>query len=156
MTSASTTPVRTIVMSLGLATLTALVLNAVIALVTKRFDEQGIGVGLASGEYLPLTLLGIMIGTVGWSLIARFAARILRVIVPIALVVSWVPDMLLFQSGATVANVIGLMLMHVVVAAAVVFALRSVKWRSARFPEGVSLVDEPGCSPDAAREATSK
>ncbi|ANN16129.1 hypothetical protein SD37_11100 [Amycolatopsis orientalis] len=137
------TPVRTIVMSLGLATLTALVLNAVIALVAKRFDERGIGVGLASGEYLPLTLLGIVIGTVGWSLVARFTVRISRVVVPFSLVVSWVPDMLLFQSGATAANVIGLMLMHVVVAAAVVFALRSVKWRSARSPEGVSPVNEP-------------
>jgi hypothetical protein len=44
--------------------------------------------------------------------------------VPAVLVLTWVPDLLLLNAGATAANVAGLMLMHLMVTTAVVLALR--------------------------------
>ncbi|WP_370942219.1 DUF6069 family protein [Amycolatopsis sp. cg5] len=121
----STSPVRARMTRLCLAALAAMVANTVIALIARVFDEQGIGVGLAPAEYLSLTLIGIVVGTLGWLTIHRVAPQALRVVVPVALVLSWIPDLLLFGSGATVANVVGLMVMHVVVTAAVVVPFRA-------------------------------
>ncbi|MTD53082.1 DUF6069 family protein [Amycolatopsis pithecellobii] len=130
-TTPSTTSARTIALRLGVAAMIALVANAAIALATSQFDDGGIGAGLAPTEYLPLTLIGIVLGAVGWTLLARYAPRALRVVVPVALVLTWIPDVLLLNTGATPGNVIGLMAMHVVVTIAVVAAFRGHRPESA-------------------------
>ncbi|MFC3452711.1 DUF6069 family protein [Amycolatopsis speibonae] len=110
---------------LGLATLAAAVANTVIALIAARLDDGGVAMGLSPAIYLPATVVGIVAGTLGWTLIARRAPKALRVVVPAALALTWIPDVLLLTLGATIANVVGLMLMHLVVATAVVTALRT-------------------------------
>jgi hypothetical protein len=126
MTTAAT-PASTTALRLGVAALAALATNTGIALVASALDDGGIGMGLAPVAFLPLTILGVVLGALGWTLIARRAPKALRVVVPAVLVLTWIPDLLLLTAGATAANVVGLMLMHLVVATAVVTALRPAR-----------------------------
>jgi hypothetical protein len=114
------TPRSTLALRLGLGALAAAAVNTAIALVASALDDGGIGMGLMPVAYLPLTVIGFLIAVVGWTMIARRAPKALRVVVPVALVLTWIPDLLLLTAGATAANVVGLMLMHTVVATAVV------------------------------------
>ncbi|MGW4134539.1 DUF6069 family protein [Amycolatopsis japonica] len=102
----------------------ALIGNTIIALATSALDDTTVRVGLNPGEYLPATAAGFLIGCLGWTMLARFVPRAMRVVVPVTLVLSWIPDLLLLNVGASIVNVVGLMLMHLVVAAAVVAACR--------------------------------
>jgi hypothetical protein len=69
--------------------------------------------------YLPFTVFGLVVGAVGWAMIGRTASRpaaLLRRLVPVVLLVSFVPDLALaavMPSGLV--QVLALMLMHVVV-----------------------------------------
>ena len=81
--------------------------------------------------YGALTVLGAIIGAIGWRLVAtrsRRATRLLTALVPAVLVLSLIPDTLLLasksQPGTTGAGVLCLMLMHFGVAAAAVPAYR--------------------------------
>ncbi|MDT8914484.1 hypothetical protein [Amycolatopsis sp. PS_44_ISF1] len=122
--TAATVTVPTIAARLGLAAVASMAVNAVIALVAGALDTGGIGVGLSPLEYLPFTVLGVLLGTAGYLLVSRYAPKALRVVVPAVLVLTWIPDLLQLNAGATGANVAGLMLMHAVVAVSVVTALR--------------------------------
>ncbi|GHG45580.1 MULTISPECIES: DUF6069 family protein [Amycolatopsis] len=114
----------TTALRLGFAFLAAAAANTGIALGALALDDGGIAMGLSPAVYLPATAVGLLLGTVGWFVLARRAPHALRVVVPAVLVLTWVPDLLLFTAGATAANVFGLMLMHLVVTTAVVTALR--------------------------------
>ncbi|MEU7785485.1 DUF6069 family protein [Amycolatopsis sp. NPDC049159] len=109
---------------LGVAVVAAAAVNTVIALAASALDDGGTGMGLNPAAYLPATVLGVLIGAAGWGLIARRSPRALRVVVPVVLVLTWIPDVLQLTAGATAANVAGLMLMHLAVTGAVVLALR--------------------------------
>ncbi|MDT7741577.1 MAG: hypothetical protein QOE59_655 [Actinomycetota bacterium] len=111
---------------LGVAVVAAAVVNTLIAMVAGALDGGGIAMGLTPGTYLPATLVGVVVGAVGWALVRRSAPGALRVVVPTVLAVTWIPDLLLLSMGATAANVVGLMLMHTAVATAVVLAMRDV------------------------------
>lgn len=128
------TPTSVLVVRLGIALVAAAGVNSLLALGASSLDDGGIGMGLNAGSYLPATVVGLLIGTVGWFLIARRAPKALRVVVPLALAVTWIPDLLLFTAGATAANVVGLMLMHLAVTTAVVLALRPTLPDSAPAP----------------------
>ncbi|MEV7094824.1 hypothetical protein AB0M80_18500 [Amycolatopsis sp. NPDC051045] len=117
------TPPPVTALRLGLALVAAAVVNTGIALAASALDDGGMGVGLSPAAYLPATVVGLLVGAVGWTLIARRSPRALRVVVPAVLVLTWIPDLLLLTTGATAANVGGLMLMHLVVTTAVVTAL---------------------------------
>ncbi|HEY3506430.1 MAG TPA: DUF6069 family protein [Actinocatenispora sp.] len=126
-TSISSIPRSTRALRLALAACSAVATNTLVAFAASAFDDGGIGMGLSPVAYMPLTLIGILAGAVGWTLIVRRAPRALRVIVPSVLVLTWIPDVLLLAANATAANVAGLMLMHTVVAAAVVLALKRTR-----------------------------
>ena len=71
----------------------------------------------------------LLIGAAGWTASHRFAPRpttTLRLAVPAALALTGIPDLLLLSTGARVANVVGLMLVHTVVAGSVVVAMSRV------------------------------
>jgi hypothetical protein len=115
---------------LALGVLVALIVsvavNAGVAWLVSEVDSGPGPVGLAFIEYAPLTLVGVLAGTAGWALVRRFAKRprsVLRVLVPVVLLVSFVPDFLVLTVGATATNVAGLILMHISVAATTVAAL---------------------------------
>jgi hypothetical protein len=109
---------------IGLAALAAMAVNTAIALAVGAVDSRGLKIGLAPVAYLSLTLFGVLVGAAGWALIARRSPGALRVVVPAVVVVTWIPDLLLINAGATAVNIAGLMVMHAVVAAAVVAAFR--------------------------------
>jgi uncharacterized protein DUF6069 len=82
----------------------------------------------ASSEFMALnppvliafTVVGMLIGAVGWNLVRTKANRpnaVLRVLVPVVLVVSFVPDLLLAGKlpGSTTGGVVALMAMHLLV-----------------------------------------
>lgn len=122
---------RSLALRLAVSAVAAAALNALVALVAAGADRGGIGMGLQPVAYLPASVVGVLVGAAGWTLIARRAPRALPVVVPLALVLSWVPDVLLLGAGATVANVAGLMTMHLVVAGAAIAACRGAR-RDAR------------------------
>ncbi len=93
----------------------------------------------ASDEFVPLTagpvvmwtLVGSVVGAVGWRVVVTRSARsraVLTRLVPAVLVLSLVPDVALLASdsvpGQTTAGVGALMAMHVVTAGVVVAACR--------------------------------
>lgn len=129
MTTTTATPTSVTALRLGLAVVAAAAVNTVIALVASSLDDGGIGMGLNAPAFLPATVLGMLAGAAGWILIARRAPKVLRLLVPGVLVLTWIPDLLILLAGATAANVVGLMLMHLVAATALVTAFRG--WRLA-------------------------
>jgi hypothetical protein len=124
----SSTAARTVVGLLA-AAVVALIGNALIALVVSGLRPGGVEKGLTFIEFGPMTVLGVLIGTAGWALVRRFTRRpraVLPVLVPVVVVLTFGADLALLAGGTTLLNAIGLMLMHVVVAVATVFALARV------------------------------
>jgi hypothetical protein len=119
-----------IVVGLLGAAVVSIAVNALIALIAGNFIPAGADrTGLALGEYAPATVIGLLLGAVGWYLVRRFARaprRVLRVLVPAVVALSWIPDLGILAAGATVANSLALMVMHTVVAAAAVPVLSRV------------------------------
>ena len=111
----------------------ALVVNGLIAVIAKAaFDIPSEFQQLTLPVYGFLTVVGAVVGAVGWHLIAtrsRNASGVLRVLVPTVVVLSLIPDVMLLvdgsQPGTTTAGVVALMLMHVGVAVAAVPAYRA-------------------------------
>jgi hypothetical protein len=119
-----------IVVGLLGAAVVSIAVNALIALIAGNFIPAGAErTGLALGEYAPATVIGLLLGTLGWYLVRRFASaprRVLRVLVPTVVVLSWIPDLGILAAGAAVANSLALMVMHAVVAAVAVPVLARV------------------------------
>ncbi|MBP2352496.1 hypothetical protein JOF29_003579 [Kribbella aluminosa] len=70
-----------------------------------------------------MTLIGTAAGYLGWTAVSRRSAAALKVVVPVVLVLSMIPDLLLatkFIPATSGTGVAGLMLMHVVVTAVAV------------------------------------
>lgn len=108
-----------VVGSLACAAIAAVV--GAIATIPSEFSP------LTPGAYLTLTTIGIIAGMIGWEIVRRRAANpaaVLRVLVPVVVLLSLVPDVMLGVSesspGTTWPGVIGLMLMHLAVAAVAV------------------------------------
>ncbi|MET9631626.1 DUF6069 family protein [Lentzea sp. NPDC006480] len=114
---------------LGAAVLSVAV-NFLIAVVAGKFIPAGQErMGLALAEFAPASVIGILLGTLGWYLVRRSARdprRVLRVLVPVVVVVSWIPDLGILAAGAGVVNSLALMAMHTVVAALTVPVLSRV------------------------------
>ncbi len=113
--------------ALGVAVAGALVVNTVIALVARGLGVPSEFMQLTLPVYGPLTVIGTLIAAIVWRLVVNRSAdagRVLRVLVPVVLVLSLIPDVMLLatksQPGTTTGGVIALMLMHFGVAAAAV------------------------------------
>jgi hypothetical protein len=104
------------------AAVAAILLNAAVAAVAVAAGAPS-GYGpLTPPAYGLFTVLGVGLGWLGWRLVLRHSRdprRTLSVLVPIVLVVSFIPDVLLlalrFIPGTTTSAAIALMVMHVVV-----------------------------------------
>lgn len=114
----------------ALAALASVAVNSVIALLAdKALPAGAVRMGLQLREYAPLTVIGILLGTLAWYLVRRSArnpAAVLRVLVPVAVVVSLVPDFGILAAGATILNSLALIAMHLVVAVITVPTLAKV------------------------------
>jgi drug/metabolite transporter (DMT)-like permease len=105
----------------------ASVANALIAVIARAAGASADFQPLQPGAYVTFTVLGTLVGAVGWAVVRRRSANpraLLSWLVPAVLVVSFVPDLLMFVSDytphANAAGIIGLLVMHVVVAAVAV------------------------------------
>ncbi|MET9994857.1 DUF6069 family protein [Streptomyces mutabilis] len=105
------------------------VLNEIIALLARAAGASEDFQPLQPGAFISFTVIGVLVGAVGWAVIRRRSAdprALLSWLVPTVVVVSLVPDLMMFfsdfQAHADAAGIIGLMVMHVAVAAAAVFA----------------------------------
>jgi hypothetical protein len=106
------------------AAVVSIIVNTGVALAATALSPNGTRMGLVVVAYAPLTVIGVLAGTLGWAAIRRYSARArstLRVLVPVVVVLSFIPDLgLLFSGTADAINVAGLLVMHVVVAAVTV------------------------------------
>jgi hypothetical protein len=118
-----------VVVGLLAAAVVALIGNALIAMAVSALRPGGVVKGLSFVEFGPLTVVGVLVGTAGWALVRRSSRRpraVLRILVPAVVVLTFGADLGLMAGGTTLLNAVGLMLMHVVVAAALVPALARV------------------------------
>ncbi len=130
----SATPRRVGVLPVAAGLLAAFVVagvaDAVVALLARAAGASAEFAPLNPSSYLPLTAIGLILGAVGWAVVRRVAghpAALLRWLVPVAVIVSFVPDLTQFGSpGGSALAVAALMVMHVVVATAGVLAYRRV------------------------------
>ena len=115
-----------------LAGATATVANLVVAAVARgSLGASDEFVPLTAGPVVMWTLVGAVVGAVGWRLVVTRSARsraVLAQLVPAVLVLSLVPDVALLVAdsvpGRTTAGVGALMVMHVVTAVVVVAVCR--------------------------------
>ena len=112
------------------ALVAAIVVNTVIATVARALGASANFQPLTPPAYISLTVLGFLLAVAGWAIIRAKAsnpARVLRVLVPVVLVLSFIPDLGLLLSGSRPGTsggaVAALALMHLAVAAVTVPAL---------------------------------
>jgi hypothetical protein len=101
--------------------------NAIIAFAAVAAGASSTFAPLTPPAFLAFTAVGVGVGYLGWRLVRRVAdrpARVLAVLVPVTLVLSWIPDVVLavtgFIAGSNPTGALGLALMHVVVVAVAV------------------------------------
>lgn len=110
---------------LSAAIIVATIANAVVAITAVLAGANTSVTALTPAVYAAFTIVGILIGYAGWRLVRRVARapeRAMAIAVPVVLVLSWVPDLLVAprQPGATTTSVLALLIMHVVTAAVAV------------------------------------
>ena len=132
---ATATPTRVHTLPILVAgILVAIFANSIIAIVAHAAGASADFSPLLVFVYAPFTLVGFLAAYVGWRMVSRRARRpaaVLRVLVPVLTVLSFLPDAVLtitgFIPGASLTAVIALGLMHlVVVAIAVPICVRLV------------------------------
>lgn len=139
-TSTSTSaPTRRSDVSLGTALRTGAVAGVIAAVTNVVISAIARGPLGANDDFVPLspgpivmwTILGAIVGAVGWRLIVNASARsraLLNTLVPTVLVLSLIPDVALLatdsEAGQTTTGVAALMVMHVVTAVIAVTAYR--------------------------------
>jgi Family of unknown function (DUF6069) len=114
-------PVRagTVIAGLLLAIVLSILADALVAAVAHALGAPQQLPGLTLPMYGLFTTVGILVGTAVWAVIRRWAARpaaILRWLVPVAIVLTLIPDVLVGRMGVPAVGVAALMAMHVVVA----------------------------------------
>jgi hypothetical protein len=98
---------------------------------------HGVGVShsftpLHPGTYIAFIVLGVLGGAVGWQLVrakAHQPAKFLRTLVPVVVILSFIPDIAIGITGtfhATWGGVIALIAAHVVVATAAVISFATL------------------------------
>jgi hypothetical protein len=128
--SPADTSATRVVIGVVAAAIIAIAVNALVASGTSTLNPNGTQMGLVLTAFAPLTVIGVLAATIGWAAVRRYAANaraVLRVLVPVVLVLSFIPDFgLLFAGMADAVNLVGLLIMHVVVAVITVTALSRV------------------------------
>ena len=124
-TTATLAPSRTrAAVLLAAGAIVALAANAVIAMAALAAGASSAFSPLLVFVYGPFTVVGLLAAFAGWRIVRRRARNpraVLRVLVPVLAVLSFVPDTILAITGfipaTTLTGVVALMLMHLVVVA---------------------------------------
>ena len=135
----TTAPSTRSAVSVGSALKTGAVAGAIASVVNLAISALARGPLGASDDFAPLTpgpivmwtVLGAIIGAIGWRLIvnrSHRSAAVLRALVPTVLILSLLPDVALLATqampGTTTPGVLALMVMHLATAAIAVSAYR--------------------------------
>jgi hypothetical protein len=127
----------------------AVVLNAVVAMIAIAAGAPSDYGPLTFPAFTLFTVVGILAGWAGWALLQRRARnphRTLSVLIPVVLVLSFVPDLLLlafrFIPGTTPGAAVALMVMHLVVAGVAVPAYALIS-RSVATPRTARAAGAP-------------
>lgn len=114
--SGQRTPVRALQAGLLAA------VGSAVAVVVFADIAKALGVAhehqLQAASLIFTTVVGVLFGTIGWVMVSARAAqprRVLRVLVPAVLVVSFVPDVLIAVGGTTWGAAVTLAIAHFVV-----------------------------------------
>ncbi len=122
----STSTGRGVALAVVTTTVVAGVVNTVISLVAQGLGADASALaGLQPALYIAFTLVGTAIGALGWVVIRKRAAdpaALLRWLVPVVVVITLVPDLLVGLALGW--GAVALALMHIVVAAVAVTAYR--------------------------------
>ena len=99
----------------------ASVVNAVIAQIALALGASSSFTPLTPGAYVFLTVVGVLLALAGWAVVRRASARparVLRVLVPVVLLLSFIPDFVIVpqMAGNSTTGLIALMVMHVTTA----------------------------------------
>jgi Family of unknown function (DUF6069) len=101
--------------------------GSAVAVVALAEVAQAAGVAhehqLRAASLIVTTVVGVVFGTLGWVVVsarARDPRRVLRVLVPVVLVFSFIPDILIAVGGTTWGAALTLALAHLVVFAVTV------------------------------------
>ena len=139
MTTSTAGPASRSATGLGTALITGAVAGVIATVANIAVSAIARGPLGASDDFVPLTpspivmwtILGALIGAIGWRLIVNRSDRsrtLLTRLVPIVVVLSLIPDVALLATdstpGQTTTGVLALMAMHVVTAVIAVLAYR--------------------------------
>lgn len=128
MTLHETSGRRGFALSVLIAFVASGVINTVICLAAVALGaDAGVVLGLNPPFFLSFALIGLLIAAAAWSLVrsrARRPGAVMRVLVPVVVLVSLVPDLLVGLAGLGWTGAFALMLMHLSVAVCGVAALR--------------------------------
>ena len=105
--------------------------NTAVSLLARAAGASSQFAPLHPSSYVPLTVIGTVLGAAGWAAVARIAkkpAQLLRWLVPVVVAVSFVPDLTVLGGapGTGALPVAALMCMHIVVAIVGVITYRRV------------------------------
>jgi hypothetical protein len=124
---------REFALSVLFAVIGSVLADAVIALIARAAGASHAFQPLTPTAYIPLTVVGVLIGAIGWQVVrarAQAPADVLRWLVPAAVVVSFVPDIAVGaghgEPGTSWGAVAALMIMHVAVATVAASVFRRV------------------------------
>ena len=84
-------------------TVAASVVNAVIAQIALALGADSSFTPLTPGAYVFLTVIGVLLALAGWAVVRRVSARparVLRVLVPVVLLLSFIPDFVIVPQMA--------------------------------------------------------
>lgn len=105
----------------------AVIVNAVIAATAHAAGASDDFQALQLGAYAFFTVIGVLVAAGAWAIIrarASHPARLLRTLVPVVVLVSLIPDVMVgvsdSQPGTSWGAVVALMIMHIAVAAVAV------------------------------------
>ncbi|HEX4056726.1 MAG TPA: DUF6069 family protein [Galbitalea sp.] len=122
--SVSSVPKWRVVLTIAAAAIVAVAANTVVSTAAQAFGASSSFTPLSVALYGPFTAAGLVAGYVGWLVVRRRAGRpitVLRVLVPVLLLLSFVPDtvnaVVHFIPGSSLTAIFGLMIMHVIVVA---------------------------------------
>ena len=124
--ASSSRPSRRVVVAvtLAVAAIISVVANTLVAFAAIAVGASSAFAPLTFAVYAPFTVVGLIAGYIGWRLVrghSRFPRRTLSILVPVVLVLSFIPDTFAmivgFIPAGSVTAYAGLMLMHVVVVA---------------------------------------
>jgi hypothetical protein len=122
LTSTSMSRRGIVALTLVAAAILGIAANSVVALAGIAAGASAAFAPLTLAVYAPFTVLGLVGGYVGWRIVTSrvsFPGRVMRILVPVLLVLSFLPDTICalvgFIPGGSITGYLALAVMHVVV-----------------------------------------